>query len=295
MRPIGIEVKTLTPGMDAGIGATTAMCFQGGVKDAGKSILEDILHGASIQLALPAFKVGAVIGTDAFPSHGMTLAIGEFVARLGCDHLLRFFIDRLVLLHMARKSSRKLWADYVARGGQSAGTSAKTEILAPQPYRGVVLGIDPSLRGSGFAALDYRSDRDIRVLESISLKLRPALTQIECLAAIGHQVEDLVDRHTIRHVAIEETIYVQNFQTAQILGAARGAAVATAAMRGLPVFEYAPLRIKQAVVGAGRASKEQVARTLAGLTGYDFQGHFDESDAAAVALCHAFTWRETNR
>ena len=77
------------------------------------------------------------------------------------------------------------------------------------------------------------------MLEAISLKLRPALSQIECLAAIGHQVEDLVDRHTIRHVAGEETIYVQNFQTAQILGAARGAAVATAAMRGLPVFEYA--------------------------------------------------------
>ena len=195
---------------------------------------------------------------------------------------------------MARKSSRKLWADYVVRGGNSKGSSNVAEQLVRKPYSGIVLGIDPSLRGSGFAVLDYRSDRDIRMLEAISLKLRPALSQIECLAAIGHQVEDLVDRHTIRHVAIEETIYVQNFQTAQILGAARGAAVATAAMRGLPVFEYAPLRIKQSVVGAGRASKEQVARTISGLTGFDFGKRFDESDAAAVALCHAFTWRELN-
>lgn len=207
---------------------------------------------------------------------------------------MSFFAGRSVFLHMARKSSRKLWADYVARGGNSKGSSTVQAQSVGKPYSGIVLGIDPSLRGSGFAVIDYRSDRAIKVLEAISLKLRPALSQIECLAAIGHQVEDLVDRHTIRHVAIEETIYVQNFQTAQILGAARGAAVATAAMRGLPVFEYAPLRIKQAVVGAGRASKEQVARTLNGLTGHDFGERYDESDAAAVALCHAFTWREAN-
>lgn len=193
---------------------------------------------------------------------------------------------------MARKSSRKLWADYVARGGQSAGVAAAAELAARVPYAGVVLGIDPSLRGSGFSVLDYRGARDVRVLEALSLRLRAGLSQIDCLAAIGHQVEDLVDRHKIRHVAIEQTIYVQNFQTAQVLGAARGAAVATAAMRGLPVFEYAPLRIKQAVVGAGRASKEQVARTITGMTGHEFGGRFDESDAAAVALCHAFTWRE---
>jgi crossover junction endodeoxyribonuclease RuvC len=84
---------------------------------------------------------------------------------------------------------------------------------------------------------------------------------------------------------------VQNFQTAQILGAARGAAIAAASMRGLPVFEYAPLRIKQAIVGAGRASKEQVARTLQSITGTDLTSCLDESDAAAVALCHAYTWR----
>jgi crossover junction endodeoxyribonuclease RuvC len=62
-------------------------------------------------------------------------------------------------------------------------------------------------------------------------------------------------------------------------------------MRGLPVFEYAPLRIKQAVVGSGRASKEQVARTVLSLTGFDAGRQYDASDAAAVALCHAFTWR----
>lgn len=190
------------------------------------------------------------------------------------------------------KSTRKLWAEYVARGGKAGSASPQAMVKVPSQFKGVLLGIDPSLRGSGFAVIDYRSSDSVRILESVTLKLKPALSQIECLGAIGHQVEDFIDQHKIDHVAIEETIYVQNFQTAQILGAARGAAIGVAAMRGLPVFEYAPLRVKQAVVGAGRASKEQVARTVQSLTGCDFGKRFDESDAAAVALCHAFTWRK---
>ncbi|MGJ8640785.1 MAG: crossover junction endodeoxyribonuclease RuvC [Opitutaceae bacterium] len=190
------------------------------------------------------------------------------------------------------KSSRKLWAEYVARGGTKSGSTAQASVRLPAQFTGVVLGIDPSLRGSGFAVVDYRSSSDIRILETATLKLKPKISQIECLGAIGNQVEDFIDQHKILHVAIEETIYVQNFQTAQILGAARGAAIAVAAMRGLPIFEYAPLRIKQAVAGAGRASKEQVARTVASMTGVDFEQRLDESDAAAVALCHAFTWRQ---
>ena len=199
--------------------------------------------------------------------------------------------QNLILPSGMAKSSRQLWSDYVKRGGTAKRAAGQAQMNSPSPFNGTILGIDPSLRGTGFAVLKYRSGKDIRVLEASTLKLKPALTQIECLAAIGHQVEDFINQHPIDHVAIEETIYVQNFQTAQILGAARGAAIAAAAMRGLPVSEYAPLRIKQAVVGSGRASKEQVARTVLSLTGFDAGRQYDASDAAAVALCHAFTWR----
>src|SRR5690606_38364639 len=94
---------------------------------------------------------------------------------------------------------------------------------------------------------------------------------------------------SVAHVAVEETIYVQNFRTAQILGMARGAAISAAAMRGLPIHEYSPLRIKQAVVGYGRASKEQITSQMKGLLHLAHALPFDESDAAAVAACHAFT------
>lgn len=194
---------------------------------------------------------------------------------------------------MASKSTRKLWAAHLARGGAKASPRPQAGVRLGKAFRGRVLGIDPSLRGSGFAVLDYAADGTARILEAATLKLHPRLSMPDCLGAIGNQVEDFLNQHSVDHVAVEQTIYVQNFQTAQILGAARGAAIGSAAMRGLPVFEYAPLRVKQAVVGMGRASKEQVARTVQNITGTNFELRFDESDAAAVALCHAFTWRDT--
>jgi crossover junction endodeoxyribonuclease RuvC len=193
---------------------------------------------------------------------------------------------------MANKSTRKLWAAHLSKGGHGTGIrQQQASITLGKSFRGRVLGIDPSLRGSGFAVLDYSADGTARILEAATLKLHRNLSMPECLGAIGNQVDDFLNQHSVDHVAVEQTIYVQNFQTAQILGAARGAAIGTAAMRGLPVFEYAPLRVKQAVVGMGRASKEQVARTVQNITGTNFELRFDESDAAAVALCHAFTWR----
>jgi crossover junction endodeoxyribonuclease RuvC len=112
----------------------------------------------------------------------------------------------------------------------------------------------------------------------------------DCLGQINANVTELLETYAIDAVAVEQTIYVQNFQTAQILGAARGAAIAAAAVLGKSVFEYAPLRVKQAVVGVGRASKDQVARTVMGLVGHGRTLAHDEADAAAVAICHAFTY-----
>ena len=192
---------------------------------------------------------------------------------------------------MGSQSTRKLWAAHIARGGHKAAPRGTDSVTLGKQFRGRVLGIDPSLRGSGFAVLDYGDGNSAQIIESATLKLHRKLSMPECLGAIGNQVDDFLNQHSVDHVAVEQTIYVQNFQTAQILGAARGAAIAAAAMRGLPIFEYAPLRVKKAVVGKGRASKEQVARTIQNITGTDFKLRFDESDAAAVALCHAFTWR----
>ena len=113
---------------------------------------------------------------------------------------------------------------------------------------------------------------------------------VECLGTIHETIAATIDEWKPRHAACEETIYVNNFRTAQVMGASRGAALSSVAVRGLPVFEYAPLRVKQAVVGFGRASKEQLARTVAQMMNLPEPLPYDESDAVGLALCHAMTW-----
>jgi len=190
---------------------------------------------------------------------------------------------------MAR-SSRKLWAEHLAGKGREVAAIDPKALLKKVPYSGRVLGVDPSLRGMGLAVVEFEPKRPHRLLDSLTLKLKPKVPFVGCLGEIHKAVADMAQKWNPRHLSCEETIYVNNFKTAQIMGAARGSALSAAAIRGLPVFEYAPLRIKQAVVGFGRASKEQLARTMAQMLQLPEPLPYDESDAAATALCHAFTW-----
>ena len=111
----------------------------------------------------------------------------------------------------------------------------------------------------------------------------------ECLARILAETTAMIARNKPSCVAIEQSVYVQNFRTALILGSSRGAAIAAAASQNLEVFEYPPLRIKQAVIGYGRASKEQVARSVAGIVAGAPILPSDEADAAGAAIAHIFT------
>lgn len=173
-----------------------------------------------------------------------------------------------------------------------AAAQASGEGRARVPFAGLVLGIDPSLRGTGLALVEFAGGRTPVLLRCQTVRVAARVPMAAALAEIHRAITGFLESGDIRHVALEQTIYVQNFQTAQILGAARGAAIAAVALRERPVFEYPPLRVKQAVVGAGRASKEQMARTVMALLGHGRVLAPDEADAAGVALCHAFTWRE---
>jgi len=159
-------------------------------------------------------------------------------------------------------------------------------------FAGRVLGIDPSLRGTGLALVEFGGNgRQPLILLSRTVRVPAKHDMAFCLGEIFRAVAAVLRDHAVDHVALEKTIFVQNVSTAQILGAARGAAIAAAACAEKPVFEYPPLRVKQAVVGVGRASKEQMARTVMALVGHGRPLDYDEADAAGVALCHAFTWR----
>ena len=197
---------------------------------------------------------------------------------------------------MARMTVRQMWAAKLAGKLTPAAEVSRGDFaLTRAPYSGCVLGIDPSLRGTGLALIEFVPKRPPVLLRCQTVKVSAKHSMPFALAEIHRAVTAFITENastvTVRHVALEQTIYVQNFQTALILGAARGAAITAAALLGLPIFEYPPLRVKQAVVGAGRASKVQMARTVMGMLGHGRALAFDEADAAGVALCHAFTWR----
>ena len=186
--------------------------------------------------------------------------------------------------------SRKLWSQHLSGQGKKSQTVDPASLLRKKPYVGRIVGIDPSLRGTGLAVLECKGS-SFELLHSETLKLTAKVASIDCLGKIHQSVASLVDLWKPRHVSCEETIYVQNFKTAQIMGSARGAALSAAAIREIPVFEYAPLRVKQAVVGFGRASKEQMSQTLSQMLGLEKPLPFDQSDALGLALCHALTWQ----
>ena len=107
-----------------------------------------------------------------------------------------------------------------------------------------------------------------------------------CLVAIRDRLAELIHAHEPDCCALESVIYVQSHKTAITLGAARGSAILAAAERGLPVFEYAPKRIKQATVGNGSADKAQVAFMVRALLGLTETPGPDAADALAIGLTH---------
>ncbi len=193
---------------------------------------------------------------------------------------------------MAKKNVRALWA---AKIEGRLSQKKDSEILLPgqgKPFRGVVLGVDPSLRGTGLTVLEIKPNDSRRLLYSRTVKTSSKQPMSVRLAEISRAVTQALVDYPVDHVAIEIPIYVQNFQTAIKLGVAQGSVITAAGLREMPVFEYRPLKIKNAVVGQGHASKEQVAGQISALLGLKKPLLSDEADAAAVALCHALTHRE---
>ncbi|HEX4639937.1 MAG TPA: crossover junction endodeoxyribonuclease RuvC [Chthoniobacterales bacterium] len=148
-----------------------------------------------------------------------------------------------------------------------------------------VLAIDASLRNTGVAIVDAANGK-ARALYFGVIHNPKALRSSSCLVAIRDRLAELIHEHQPDCCALESVIYVQSYKTAIILGAARGAAILAAAERGLPVFEYAPKRIKQATVGRGAADKGQVAFMIRALLGLTTTPGPDEADALAIGLTH---------
>src|SRR5881227_3152986 len=148
-----------------------------------------------------------------------------------------------------------------------------------------VLAIDASLRNCGVAIVDGENGKSRALFFGI-IHNASSLKPSACLVAIRDQLAHLIREHEPDCCALEAVIYVQSYKTAILLGAARGAAILAAAEKGLPIFEYAPRRIKQATVGRGGADKSQVALMMRAMLGLTQTPQPDEADALAIGLTH---------
>jgi crossover junction endodeoxyribonuclease RuvC len=154
----------------------------------------------------------------------------------------------------------------------------------PDPFL-TVLGVDTSLRSSGFGVVTGRGNQ--LQAEAFGVIKNPASRRhSECLKVIHTEIRGLIERYEVRAMAVEGAFFAKNAKTAMILGQARGVVLAAGAEADIPVYEYAPRRVKQALVGTGSAGKGQVASMVARLLGVREAMPDDASDALAIAICH---------
>ncbi len=151
-----------------------------------------------------------------------------------------------------------------------------------------ILGIDPGTNILGYAIIEA-DIKQTQLIDSGVLDLQRERQVFERLNLIFNFIDQLLDKFSIQEAAIESPFYGKNVQSMLKLGRAQGVAIAAIMHRNIPVFEYAPRKVKIAITGNGNASKEQVARMLSTVLGVDLsEKKFDETDAIAIALCHFY-------
>lgn len=153
----------------------------------------------------------------------------------------------------------------------------------------IILGIDPGSRLTGYGLLDLsEGPARPRYVESGCIRTRDGEFTAR-LGEIYRGVCDIITRHQPAQVAVEQVFVARNPGSALKLGQARGAAIAAIVSQDLPVYEYAPRTVKQAIVGTGKADKSQIQHMVASILSLPGVPGEDAADALAIALCHINT------
>ena len=150
-----------------------------------------------------------------------------------------------------------------------------------------ILGIDPGLAIVGWGVIEKRGFHTIPV--ACGAIRTPAHTRVEArLLSIFRDMRELIERYHPEEMAIEELFFTNNITTGISVAEARGVILAAAAEAGVPISEYTPPQVKQAVVGYGKADKHQVISMVTSILKLPSPPKPDDTaDALAVAICHA--------
>lgn len=148
-----------------------------------------------------------------------------------------------------------------------------------------VLGIDPGSHVTGYGIVE-QSVSGLRCVLYGEIKPVRGAALTTCLRTIRNGIDDIIHQAAPEAMAVETIFYGKNVRSLIKQGHVRGVAILAGADGGLPVFEYSPLEIKKAVVGYGRAEKEQVQSMVRAILKLSELPPADASDALAAAICH---------
>jgi crossover junction endodeoxyribonuclease RuvC len=150
----------------------------------------------------------------------------------------------------------------------------------------VILGIDPSLRGTGYGVIRMAKPHP-QALAFGAIHCPAGWERSRCLVRIAQTLREVLQKYRPQVCVIEALFFAQNLQTALLMGEARGASLATVAEAGLEIYEIAPRKMKQAIVGYGAAQKSAVAKMVQRMLHLAEPPQTDAADALALALAHA--------
>ncbi|HHX96139.1 MAG TPA: crossover junction endodeoxyribonuclease RuvC [Clostridia bacterium] len=151
----------------------------------------------------------------------------------------------------------------------------------------IILGIDPGIAITGYGVIDVRAN-NFKMLDYGVIRSSSELETAQRLKKIHRAIGELIKKHQPIAVAMEELFFNKNVRSAFSVGRAQGVVMLAGCELGLPVYEYTPLQVKQAVVGYGRADKQQVqfmVKTILNLR--ETPTPDDAADALAIAICHS--------
>ena len=154
----------------------------------------------------------------------------------------------------------------------------------------LVLGVDCGNECTGYGLVALNSEQQLACVEYGAIRLSRQAPACDRLATVFEKLSSLIEIHRPDRVAIEEVFYAVNVKSALKLGQVRGVAMLAASCHHVQVTEYAPLSIKSAVVGYGRAEKEQVQLMVGSLLHLkEIPQPADAADALAIAICDLHT------
>lgn len=159
----------------------------------------------------------------------------------------------------------------------------------------IIMGVDPGFAITGYGIVEYRNNKlDLLDVGAVNTKAGELFTWR--LLQIDETLTEIMRKYAPEAFAIEELFFNNNAKTAIAAAQGRGVAVMAAVKCGIPVYEYTPLQVKQSVTGYGRADKNQVQQMVKAILHLDqIIKPDDAADAAAIAICHAFSYRMAER